>query len=109
MFDHTLLLAHDDPKKQELQRLEEMGLAKVHILPDVGCEKFAELVYMYIASKIDDERVCVESVTCIENGKNSAICARSSRSNGYLLKKARDRYIELGISFRSENTHDEPS
>ncbi len=44
-FDHTLLIANDDPEIANLQSLHGLGLAKVHVLEAVGCEAFAEFVY----------------------------------------------------------------
>ena len=51
MFDHTLVVAEDDPHLDKFKALAEMGLQEqggvcdLRIVPAVGCEKFAELAY----------------------------------------------------------------
>jgi len=44
MFDHTLVVAEDDPKLQTFLNLDKT-VADVRLVPGVGCEKFAELAY----------------------------------------------------------------
>lgn len=51
MFDHTLVIAEDDPHKAMFEKMAELGLqdqggvCDLRIVEGVGCEKFAELVY----------------------------------------------------------------
>jgi 6-pyruvoyltetrahydropterin/6-carboxytetrahydropterin synthase len=51
MFDHTLVIAHDDPHRAMFEKIAELGLqdqggvCDVRIVEGVGCEKFAELAY----------------------------------------------------------------
>jgi 6-pyruvoyltetrahydropterin/6-carboxytetrahydropterin synthase len=49
MFDHTWLVATDDPEFQTImlldKNIEGVGIADIRVVPAVGCEKFAELVY----------------------------------------------------------------
>jgi 6-pyruvoyltetrahydropterin/6-carboxytetrahydropterin synthase len=51
MFDHTLVIAQDDPHLEMFKKMAELGLqdqggvCDIRIVPAVGCEKFAELVY----------------------------------------------------------------
>jgi len=47
-FDHVLLVAEDDPELPVLLELGKKGLAKVNVLPRLGCESIAELIYEYI-------------------------------------------------------------
>lgn len=47
-FDHTLLVAEDDPKKDELLRLGNIGLAKTIRVEKTGCEGIADFLYEYI-------------------------------------------------------------
>ena len=47
-FDHTLLVAEDDPKMGLFKVLEEYGLAKLTILKKVGCEGLADQLYKYV-------------------------------------------------------------
>lgn len=52
MFDHTLIVAKDDPHLEKFKALAELGLNDVggicnlRVVEAVGCEKFAELAYM---------------------------------------------------------------
>ena len=73
-FDHILMVAYDDPRKEDLYNLD--GIAEIRELPDVGCEKFAEYVYSYVYREIDEQtngRVRLVSVECFEHGANSAL------------------------------------
>jgi 6-pyruvoyltetrahydropterin/6-carboxytetrahydropterin synthase len=55
MFDHTLVVAEDDPHLAMFQRMAELGLqdsggvCDLRVVPAVGCEKFAELAYNVMA------------------------------------------------------------
>ena len=76
-FDHTLVIARDDPKLKELERLgEELGLAKIISMDEVGCEKFAELTHNFSSKFIEEQtnqRVKLISVEVFEHGANSAV------------------------------------
>ncbi len=51
MFDHTLVIAKDDPhlelflKMSELGLQDQGGICDIRLVEAVGCEKFAELAY----------------------------------------------------------------
>jgi hypothetical protein len=51
MFDHTLVIGHDDPHLDKFKALASLGLQEVggvcdiRIVEAVGCEKFSELAY----------------------------------------------------------------
>ncbi len=47
-FDHTLLVAEDDPKKEDLLDLGKKGLAKITLVEKTGCEGIADFLYDYI-------------------------------------------------------------
>lgn len=47
-FDHTLLVAVDDPQREELLKLHELKLAKVVEVERTGCEGIADFLYKYI-------------------------------------------------------------
>jgi len=47
-FDHTLLVAQDDPEIAMFHELERKKLAKLTILPRLGCEGLADMLYKYI-------------------------------------------------------------
>lgn len=76
MFDHTLLVARDDPARPELERLGELGLADVRVVPGTSCERLAEMVFQQAERLVltaAGGRCWVESVECFEHGANSAI------------------------------------
>ena len=47
-FDHTLLVAEDDPELETFKLLESKGLAKLNVLPALGCESLADQLYKFI-------------------------------------------------------------
>ena len=70
-FDHTLLVAKDDPELLLLQSLDRRA-AKVIVLDKISCESFAELTYNHISKKLNDVDVNVVSVEVSEHSSNSA-------------------------------------
>ena len=75
-FDHKLVVAKDDRALEGIKELHNGGVADVIVLDNVGCEKFAEMVYNHVAPKIQEEtkgRVSLFRVECFEHGANSAI------------------------------------
>lgn len=84
MFDHTILVAENDPKRVELEALGAAGVADVRVVPAVGCERTAELVWQFANKHIDKAtqgRCWVESVECFEHGSNSAIYSHPQAIN----------------------------
>jgi len=45
MWDHTLLIQKDDPYADIFVQMEQMGLAKVHLLDKMGAESCAKLEF----------------------------------------------------------------
>jgi 6-pyruvoyltetrahydropterin/6-carboxytetrahydropterin synthase len=79
MFDHTLLVAEDDPHIEAFKALEREGLAAVRVLAAVGCEAIAKHVFDHVALHIHQEsgaRVWLESVEVREHAGNSAVYGR---------------------------------
>ena len=76
MFDHTLVVAEDDPFVESFQSMGVHGAAQVRVIPAVGAEKFAEFVFNklneFVKTETED-RVKVVRVEFMEHGKNSAI------------------------------------
>jgi 6-pyruvoyltetrahydropterin/6-carboxytetrahydropterin synthase len=87
MFDHTLVIAQDDPHLETFQKLntigggfEDSGVCDLRIVPGVGCEMFAKMAYDKMAELLasGDMRypinptVRVKSVEVFEHGANSA-------------------------------------
>tara|TARA_R100001377_G_C3194755_1_gene112217 strand:- start:1501 stop:1965 length:465 start_codon:yes stop_codon:yes gene_type:complete len=47
-FDHTLLLALDDPHYEDIKKLGKLGLAKITEVEKTGCEGIASFLYEYV-------------------------------------------------------------
>lgn len=86
MFDHTFVVAEDDPELETLLALDKgaqgKGVADIRVVPGVGCERFAELAFNTLSGMIDKWReqgtllnptVRVKSVEVFEHAGNSAI------------------------------------
>jgi len=76
MFDHTFIVAEDDPFKESFLKMDEAGVAQVRVVPAVGAERFAEYVFNKVNEFVQLEtegRVKVAQVQFMENHKNSAI------------------------------------
>lgn len=75
-FDHVVLIADDDPAKDEFLRLRDLGLAQVRMVPGTSCERLAQHVLEQvepIVREAEGGRCWVHSVECFEHGANSAV------------------------------------
>ena len=76
-FDHKLLVAEDDPQKDLVCSLSGMGVADVLVVPAVGCEMFAKMVYDMVCEWLhsvgQNGRVKLISCEVSEHGANSAV------------------------------------
>ena len=75
MFDHTMIIAEDDPHLAEFQRLHGMDLLDLRVLPAVGCEAVAKLAFDHVSDFVAAEtggRVWVERVDVREHAGNAA-------------------------------------
>jgi len=78
MFDHTVVVAEDDPAMSDFVDLDARGIIQLRVAPAVGAEKFAEYLYHKLNDFVQLEtegRVKVTKVKFMENHKNSAIYA----------------------------------
>ena len=76
MFDHTVIVAEDDPYVNTLLQLDNANIAQVRIVPATGAEKFAEFIFNKLNPFVQEEtngRVKVGQVEFMEHGINSAI------------------------------------
>ena len=74
MFDHTLIVAQDDPFIEAFKQMEEAGVAQIRVIPATGAEKFAEYIYNKLNEFVHVEtegRVRVTKVKFMEHGKNA--------------------------------------
>lgn len=79
MFDHTYLVAKDDPHLDVFVDLQNKSLVDLRIVESTGCERFAELTFDKAQSIIEEkygDRCWVESVTVREHESNSATVRR---------------------------------
>ena len=98
MFDHTLVVAEDDPMLEFFKHMNEMvdidskdhlsklphergAICDLRIVPGVGCEMFAKMAYDKMAELLAsgnmrypiNPTVRIKSVEVFEHGANSAI------------------------------------
>tara|TARA_Y100000385_G_scaffold212290_1_gene220523 strand:- start:1103 stop:1570 length:468 start_codon:yes stop_codon:yes gene_type:complete len=75
MFDHTMIIAENDPAINAFKQMETAGVAQVRIIPATGAEKFAEYIFNKVNPFVQEEtdgRVRVTKVKFMEHGKNAA-------------------------------------
>lgn len=76
-FDHTLIVAEDDPELSMFNALHVAGLAQIIVAKNVGCEAFARYGYKMAQAQLvlmkQVPRVRVVSCEVCEHGANSAI------------------------------------
>jgi 6-pyruvoyltetrahydropterin/6-carboxytetrahydropterin synthase len=76
MFDHTTIVAKDDPYVFTFQELHDCGVIQLRIIPATGAEQFAKFIYDKVNAFVLEEtnnRVRVVSVEFMEHNKNTAI------------------------------------
>ena len=75
MFDHTLIVAQDDPFLKAFEEMSTAGVAQVRVIEATGAEKFSEFIFNKINEFVKTEtenRVRVTKVKFMEHGKNAA-------------------------------------
>jgi|TARA_B110000261_G_scaffold140517_1_gene160560 6-pyruvoyltetrahydropterin/6-carboxytetrahydropterin synthase len=75
MFDHTMIIAEDDPDLEAFKQMDAVGVAQVRIIPATGAESFAKYIYDKLNVFVKAEtfnRVKVIKVKFMEHGKNAA-------------------------------------
>jgi len=76
MFDHTTIIAENDPYLENFKEMWKDGIIQLRIIPATGAEQFAKFIYEKVSEfiKIETEgRVRVVSVEFMEHNKNTAI------------------------------------
>jgi 6-pyruvoyltetrahydropterin/6-carboxytetrahydropterin synthase len=76
MFDHTTIIAEDDPGLGGFKTMNDLGIIQLRIIPAVGAEQFAKYVYEKLDTFIQEEtegRVKIARVEFMEHAKNTAI------------------------------------
>ena len=75
MFDHTTIIAEDDPQLSEFQKMNDEGVIQLRVIEATGAEKFAEYLYKKLNTFVETEtsyRVKVTKVKFMEHNKNAA-------------------------------------
>jgi 6-pyruvoyltetrahydropterin/6-carboxytetrahydropterin synthase len=76
MFDHTTIVATDDPGIGGFRTMNELGIIQLRELEAVGAEQFAKYIYDKLNTFVQEEtegRVSVIRVEFMEHSKNTAI------------------------------------
>lgn len=76
MFDHTTIVAEDDPYLEEFKNMHSQGIIQLRIIPATGAEQFAKYIYEKLNTFVQEEtngRVKVAKVEFMEHNKNTAI------------------------------------
>jgi len=75
MFDHTVIVAKDDPRIVSFKALDQAGVIQLREVEATGAEKFAEYIYSKLNNFVKTEtnnRVRVTKIKFMEHGKNAA-------------------------------------
>ena len=75
MFDHTVIIAEDDPGMGGWETMNKLEVIQLRIIPATGAEKFAEFIFNKLNDFVHTEtegRVRVTKVKFMEHGKNAA-------------------------------------
>jgi 6-pyruvoyltetrahydropterin/6-carboxytetrahydropterin synthase len=76
MFDHTTIIAEDDPHLAHFEGMHVKGIIQLRVIPATGAEQFAKYIYDKVNAFVLEEtnnRVSVTQVEFSEHNKNSAI------------------------------------
>jgi 6-pyruvoyltetrahydropterin/6-carboxytetrahydropterin synthase len=76
MFDHTTVVAEDDPGINGFKTMDQLGIIQLRIIPAVGAEQFAKFIFEKLNTFVQEEtssRVKVVRVEFMEHHKNTAI------------------------------------
>ena len=88
-FDHTFLLAQDDPDYNFLKQLGEKKLAKITEVEKTGCEGIAEFLYEYINTIFlkdygEQDRIWCTKVQVRETDNNMAMKIGKRSDNEFI-------------------------
>ena len=75
MFDHTTIIAEDDPQIEFFKVMHSKGIIQLRIIPATGAEQFAKYIYDKVNAFVLEEtnnRVSITQVEFSERNKNSA-------------------------------------
>ena len=76
IFDHTTIIAEDDPGMGGFKTMDQLGIIQLRIIPAVGAEQFAKYIFEKLNTFVQEEtsgRVKIARVEFMEHSKNTAI------------------------------------
>ena len=90
LFDHKFLLAEDDPKFDDIMKLQDLGLAEITVVEGTGCEALADFLYKHLNTGFLKELGVADDVWCScvqvrETEKNMAMRRGHREDNEDLL------------------------
>ncbi len=98
-FDHTLLVAQDDPHLDQFKYLDTMGLAQVREVEKTGCEGLAAFLFEYM-----------NTIWMKDNGYGDRVFCRSVRiwetpGNSAMVEFDRDTYANYLAYREAQSDH----
>ena len=78
MFDHTLIIAEDDPELRAFQQMDKAGVARLRVIPATVLKNLQSIFLIKLMTLFKTEtesRVRVTKVKFMEHGKNAAYYA----------------------------------
>jgi 6-pyruvoyltetrahydropterin/6-carboxytetrahydropterin synthase len=75
LLDHTTVVAEDDPYLPLFKQMDTEGIIQLRIIPETGCERFAEYLFNKINNFLEEEtdgRVSAVKVEVYEHERNAA-------------------------------------
>ncbi len=114
-FDHTTLIAQDDPELETFKLLHEKKVLKLNILTGVSCEELAKEVYELTRYWLDNNGyriVTLDSVEVSEHGANSALFVKPDGvdvSRGTPVTSAYDLSKSPGLRIRTKEAPEDRS
>ena len=103
MFDHTVIVADDDPYLEQFKQMWKDGIIQLRIIPATGAEQFAKYIYEKLNTFIQEEtngRVKIVQVEFREHEKNTAFYKEDIK---FLSKKDMENYLN---EYRSNSKYE---
>ena len=75
LLDHTTVISEDDPYLSLFKQMNDEGIIQLRIIPETGCERFAEYLFNKINDFLEEEtkgRVSAVKVEVYEHERNAA-------------------------------------
>jgi len=75
LLDHTTVIAEDDPYLPLFKQMDTEGIIQLRVIPETGCERFAEYLFNKINNFLKQEtdgRVSAVKVEVYEHERNAA-------------------------------------